>query len=368
MKTIISVAAMAVLTAACSSNDKNSAGQDSPLAVDVAYPAVDSVTIYKEYPAQLQALTDVAVVARVSGNITAKHFTDGQYVRKGDALFSIDDTQFRDAVTQAQAALETAIAQTDYATRQYAAMQKALESDAVSRMEVEQAKSAMNQGNASIKNARAALSNAQTNLGYCTVRALSSGHISAATADIGDFVTAGTSPLATIYDDSALNAEFGIEDISYLKLINSPEHPELKNVPVTLADSLDNNIYTGSLTYVAPDVDPSTGTITLKLRIDNANGTLKSGMYANVYLPVEVVKDALLVKDSSTGSSQFGRYLYTLNDSDKVEFTQIEIGDLYHDSLRIVKSGITPGTRYVTKALLKVRPGMAVKPIVEKQR
>lgn len=359
---IIFAAALTLLVAACKSkDDKKGEGYDEMQTVDVALPQVDSVTIYREYPAQLNASTDVGVVARVSGNITGKYFKDGQYVKKGDLLFTIESTQYSDAVNKARAALETARAETEYARKQYAAMQEAIKSNAVSQMELEKSRSALNQGEASIKSAQAALNDANTNLGYCSVRALSSGHISAATVDVGDYVTASGQALATIYDDSTVNAVFAVEEDTYLNILNSPDRPKLESIPVTFSDSVVTP-YAGKISYVAPDVDKSTGTLTMKVTLDNKAGELKSGMYAVVHFPTANDPKALLVKDGSISTDQQGKYLYTLGDSDKVVYTPIVVGDLYHDTLRIVNSGITPETRYVTKALLKVRDGMKVKP------
>lgn len=351
-----------VLFAACKSkSDKKGEGYDELQTVDVALPQVDSVTIYREYPGQLSASNDVDVVARVSGNITGKYFKDGQYVKKGDLLFTIESTQYSDAVNKARAALETAQAETEYARKQYAAMQEAIKSNAVSQMELEKSKSALNQGEASIKSAQAALNDANTNLNYCSVRALGNGHISASTVDVGDYVTASGQALATIYDDSTVSAVFAVEEDTYLNILNSPDRPKLSKIPVTFSDSVVRP-YTGTISYVAPDVDKSTGTLTMKVDLDNSAGELKSGMYAVVHFPSVTERDALLIKDGSISTDQQGKYLYTLSDSDKVIYTPIKVGDLYHDTLRIVNSGITADTRYVTKAMLKVRDGMRVKP------
>lgn len=358
---MIFAAAAMILLAACSSKHDKKEEIGGEETVDVALPQVDSLTVYRQYPAQLQANNDVGVVARVSGNVTGKYFKDGQYVKKGDLLFTIESTQYQDAVNKARAALETAQAETDYARKQYAAMQEAIKSNAVSQMELEKSHSALNQGEAAIKTAQAALHDANTNLGYCSIRAQGNGHISAATVDVGDYVTPSAQTLATIYDDSSLLAEFAIEEAGYLKLINDPAHPELKNIPVTFSDSV-SRPYVGSIHYIAPDVDPSTGTLTIQVQIDNPKGELKSGMYALVHFPTQNDPHAILVKDGSISTDQQGKYLYTLNDSNKVIYTPISVGDLYHDTLRIVTSGITPDTRYVTKALLKVRDGMTVKP------
>lgn len=86
-------------------------------------------------------------------------------------------------------------------------------------------------------------------------------------------------------------------------------------------------------------------------------------MYTNVHMPFGENAKAILVKDSSIGTDQLGKYLYVVNDSDKIVYTPIKTGDLYNDSLRVITEGIGPNSRYVTSALLKVRDGMTIKPI-----
>ena len=138
--------------------------------VTVAMPEVDSLTLRKTYPGYTEATQEADVVARVNGHITRKYFDDGQYVAAGAPLFEIESTTYRDQVARAEAQLQTAIATRDYATREYQAMKKALESDAVSKMSVIQAESAANEAEAAVKNAHAALQTARTTLGYCTIR------------------------------------------------------------------------------------------------------------------------------------------------------------------------------------------------------
>ena len=120
--------------------------------------------------------------------------------------------------------------------------------------------------------------------------------------------------------------------------------------------------YTGDLFYMAPALNNSTGTLQLKCKIKNPGFELKPGMYVKISLPYAQVNNALLVNDASVGSDQQGSYFYTVNDSNRVERTAVTLGDLYQDSLRVVTSGLRPEDRYVTKALLKVRPGMTVNP------
>ncbi len=102
------------------------------------------------------------------------------------------------------------------------------------------------------------------------------------------------------------------------------------------------------------------------MRTPNPYGEIRNGMYVNIHLPFGENSRAILVKDASIGTDQLGKYLYVVNDSDKVIYTPIKTGDLYNDSMRVVTDGISPDARYVTSALLRVRDGMPVKPVPEK--
>lgn len=334
--------------------------------VSVARPVTDSVVLRQSYPATLSATQSADVVGRVNGQLLRILFTEGDHVTAGQPLFTIESTTYRDQVDQAQAALETALAENDYATRQCAAMQKALEADAVSKMDVIQAESNLRQSEAAIKRARAQLETARTMLGYCTVRAPFSGLISESVFSEGAYVGGEGAPvtLATIYADKTLYALFSVSTERYLQIASARKDAslDLDDIPVVPGDSTAGT-YHGRLDYTAPDVSKSTGTVTLRLILDNPDGRLRDGMFATVRLPYATAPDAILVKDASIGTDQLGKYLYTVNDSDKIVYSPIEVGELYDDTLRIVTKGLSADDRYVTTALLKVRDGMKVKPV-----
>jgi RND family efflux transporter MFP subunit len=333
--------------------------------VDVAFPEVDSVLLSKTYPGYLTAARSVDVVGRVNGQLLSKNYNSGDKVKAGAVLFTIESNSYRDAVAQAQAALSTAKSTRDYAESHYNAVKKALESDAVSKMEVIQAESNLRQAEASIKNAAAALETAKQNLAYCTVVAPFSGEVSSSKLDVGSYVGGAGNPitLAQIYDNSYMTANFSIDDDEYMALVRgmSAGNLDLKAVPLEFSDSLPHR-YTGDLSYISPALNKSTGTLLLKCTIDNPYDELKAGMYVQIKLPYSRKTDAILVKDASIGSDQLGKYLYIVNDSNKVVYTPIKVGDIYQDSMRVVLSGLTPKSRYVTKAMLKVRDGMTVNP------
>ena len=175
--------------------------------------------------------------------------------------------------------------------------------------------------------------------------------------------------LATLYDYSSVYIEFAVEDAQYERMMSSKGDPEKESiyhkVPLTFTEPLPHD-YMADLFYTSPVIDKSTGTLTLKVRLDNPYGELKPGMYVTVNLPYGNDPKAILVKDASIGTDQLGKYLYVVNDSDKIVYTPIETGGIYDDSLRVVTKGITPDARYVTTALLKVRDGMEVEPVERK--
>lgn len=335
--------------------------------VSVATPVVDSVTVHKDYPGYISADNSVKVVARINGQMKAKLYNSGDFVKKGQVLFTIEDTQYRDAVRQAKADLETAIATNKYATAQYHAMKKALESDAVAQLDVTQAESAMNESAASIERARAALRTAETNLGYCTVTAPVSGHIALSNYSVGDYLGGAAAPveLTTIYDDAVVKAVISVEEKEYISMRENAARSDFDNIALTFSQPLPHS-HTGRLSYVSPSVDLSTGTLTLNIMVDNRAGELKDGMYTVVRMPSQTVPDAILVKDASIATDQLGKYVYTVNGSNRIVYTPVKTGELIDDTMRIVTEGLGPGSRYVTRALLKVRDGMTVRPVSEK--
>ena len=352
------------------SKKKDNEESSAPRSVQVAEAVTDSVVLYKTLPGMITTASETNVVARVNGNIIAQHFTGGQYVKKGQVLYTIESDTYRDAVQQAEAALASARSQYDYYSQQLTAMERALEANAVSKMQVVQAQSSKDQAAASIKTAQAALSTARTNLSHCTVTAPSSGYISEGIIDAGNYVSgeAEAVTLATIYDNSDLQARFSISDTEYETLMGQTgglTDSLYRNVPLTFRDSLKNN-YTTNLFYESPSVDESTASLNLIGTVTNRDNELKNGMYVSVSLPYGVEPHAILVKDASLGSDQLGYYLFTVDDNDEVHQTPVQVGDLYHDSLRIVNSGIRAGQKYVTKALLNVRSGEKVKPVLTK--
>lgn len=372
MKKLMYILLVLPLLTGCG-NKKEATGRTMPIPeISVAKPIVKDIVLTQDYPGYLTAEQTVDLVARVNGTLQATSFSPGSKVKKGQLLFIIEPTIYKDNVTQAEAALKTAQAQLTYARNNYTRMREALKSDAVSRIQVLQAESAVAEETAAVSNAEAALNTARTNLGYCYIRAPFDGTVSRNTVDIGSYISAAIQPvtLATLYKDNKMYTYFNVADNQWLAMLMSNnlrtgvnnEMSQLpKNVTVKLGKD-GSQTYPGTLDYLSPNVDINTGTLTIRANLENPDGLLKSGLYVSITLPYGEQKQALLVNSASIGTDQLGRYLYVVNDSDIVNYRHVTVGQLIEDTLQQITSGLSPQERYVTKALMKVRDGMKIHP------
>lgn len=186
--------------------------------ISVAKPVVKDITLTKDYPGYLTTEQTVNLVARVNGTLQSTSYTPGGRVKKGQLLFVIEPTLYKDKVEQAKADLQTAQAQLEYARSNYSRMKEAIKSDAVSQIQLLQSEANVTEGIAAVNNAEAVLSTAHTNLGYCYVRAPFDGTITKSTVDIGSYVGGSLQPvtLATIYKDNQMYAYFNVADNQWL--------------------------------------------------------------------------------------------------------------------------------------------------------
>ena len=348
--------------------EKKGGYDDMVRPVEVAEAITDSVVLFNTYPGYLTAEFYAEVVGLVNGRLETMNYSSGQYVKKGQVLFTIDPTLYIDALHRAEATLKSNQSNLEYSKSHYEAVLKALEDNAVSKMEVLQAESDYNQAVASVNDSKAALHTAQVNYGYCTVTAPISGYITNNKLSIGNYITGADSPvtLAEIYDHTHLYVNFEVEDSRYEKMTAGQAKVDdilYKDVPLQFQEPLKHD-YTCNLTYIAPAVDRSTGTLMLQGKITNIDNELKEGMYVTISLPYGENPKATLVKDASIATDQIGKYMYVVNDSNIIVKRRIEVGEIYHDSLRVVDKGILPGDKYITTALLTVRAGEKVKPIL----
>lgn len=334
-----------------------------PPTIRVAKPEVRNIVLTKQYPGYLEAEQTVDLVARVNGTLQATSFTPGSQVHRGEVLFRIEPSTYQDKVTQAEATLATAKAQLEYTQSNYQRMLEAVKSNAVSLIQVQQAKSDVATSQAAVSNAQAALNSARTELSYCTVRAPFDGTITRSLIDVGSYVNGATQPvtLATIYKDNLLYSYFNVADNQWLLMTAQQGSDSLLRQVYVKTGEGHGESYPARLDYLSPNIDLQTGTINLRAQLNNTQGKLRSGLYVSITLPYANYPQAILVPEASIGTDQLGKFLYVVNDSGIVHYRPIQVGQLIDDTLRHVTSGLSPQERYVTRALLKVREGMQVK-------
>lgn len=366
--------ALATALAGCSkrgSDSATSAGEVLP--IQVAHPMVKDVVLTRQYPGYLSADAAVEVMCRVSGQLTQSNVSAGQRVRKGDVLWLIDPTPYRDAVRQAEATLKTAQAELAYAQSSYERMQEVIKSEAVSEIQLLQAEANVKKCEAALHSAEASLNTARTDLGYCQIVAPIDGQITKGNYSVGAYIPGGGSPvaMATIYKDDIMYANFTVADNQWLRQLLVEEltkHSADSTYYVTVRLGEGGALkWQARLDYLSPNISLSTGTLDVRAVLTDPSHLLKAGSYVTITLPVGRMSDALLVPDASIGTDQLGKYLYVVSDSGVVHYRHIETGELIDDTLRIVKAGLRPTDLYVTQALLKVREGMHVSPVLTRR-
>lgn len=362
-----------IMSGGCHGKNDRASATNIP-EIEVAEPIIRNVVVTQSYPASIVAADQADVVGRVNGLIMAKHFKEGDRVRRGQLLFTIESSVYDAALREAEANLASAQAQLRYASHHYAALNKAYQSHAVSEIEVAQALSHKESAEAGVLQARSRVATSRTQAGYCRITAPVDGIISVPTLDVGNYVNGEGSPtvLATIYNNDRFELEFAMPERGYSAIVSDGHgfrNEIYRKVKVLLTD---DEAQSGApysfadITYQSPSVDSSTGNIKMRGIIEDSPEMLQPGMYALVLLPVSEVKDGLLVDDASISTDQRGKYLYTVNSHGQIAYTPISVGELYEDTLRLVKAGLKPGERYVTQAMLNVRAGEKVKPRLRK--
>ncbi|MEG2339260.1 MAG: efflux RND transporter periplasmic adaptor subunit [Odoribacter sp.] len=360
---------VSLLLAGC--KKKNQPSPSSSLSVPeirVDTPTQGNVTYTYEYPAYLEAIQTVQLVARVSGFLEKMEYTAGQSVKAGQLLFTIEPQPYRDQLDAALAGMKSAEAQHAYAQAQYERMKEAMPGKGVSEIDFLQSESAVQTAAATVQTAAAQVNTTRTNLNYCYIKAPFDGRISRNTVDVKNFVAATVQPttLATLYRDKVMYAYFNMAYAEYTNLPSvddlSYRRTSLREVSICDAENPSRQ-WRGQLDYTAPDVDLQTGTVTVRAIVENPHAELLSGMYVKITVPYKEVFNALLIPETSIGTNQGGRYIYTVGSDNKINLQPVKVGILTPNNRREIIHGVTPDSRYVVEALISVRPGMSVKPI-----
>lgn len=360
----------ALLTALLAGCDNGQAQNDVPQApvVSAADVVVKPVSQWDSFNGRIEAVESVQLRPRVSGYIDKVNYTDGQEVKKGDVLFTIDDRTYRAALEQAQAELSRAKTQASLARSEASRTDKLVNTNVVSREEWEQRRSAATQAQADIRAAQAAVDAAQLNLDFTKVTAPIDGRASRALITSGNLVSAGDSAsvLTTLVSQRTVYVYFDVDESTYLHYQNlarsgqgaSSNHMALP-VEIGLVGE-DGYPHQGKVDFLDNQLTPSTGTIRMRALLDNAQRQFTPGLFARVRLPGSAEFNAMLIDDKAVLTDQDRKYVYVVDKDGKAQRRDITPGRLAA-GLRIVQQGLNPGDKVIVDGLQKVfMPGMPV--------
>jgi len=338
--------------------------------IPVVTPRTQSVSSYVEITGNAASVNAVKLIARVEGYLDQIHYEDGQFVKKGDLLFTIQQDQYKDQLQQAQAQLLTAQASLTYAKTEVVRYTALLKKDAATQTEVDHWNFEKASAEASLLNAQAQIALAKLNLGYTEVRAPFDGIVGKHLIDPGN-VVGGAGQQPALAEITQLDPIYVVANLSEQQIMqirqNLDQHrltfADLHKVPVGVALQGQTGFpLQGTIEYVAPAIDPTTGTLLVRGILANPDRTLLPGFFVNMRLPTaRVSQNALLVPDRSLQEDQGGRYLLIVNKDDVVEQRHVQLGQL-DGSLRVITSGLKPDDRVVVGDLWRATPGTKVTP------
>ena len=358
--------AVSVLLAGC--GQQNTYVAPPPPKVTVAKPIQRAVTRFLEATGSVDAVNSADLVARVSGFIQDIKYKDGDFVKKGTALFIIEQEPYALKVEQAKASVESTSAALKRAKTDYQRQVDLMKSGSTTQAKLDDATTTRDTDQSSYDQAVANLKQAQIDYSYTSVAAPFDGIVTARKVSLGAYVSSSPpATLATIVQTDPVYVNFNVDERDVLRIRAEIRKKgltaaDLKKVPVEVGLQTDEGYpHTGHLDYASPTVDSSTGTLAARGVFENSGRVMLPGMFVRVRVPTERVPNALLVPDAALGNDQSGRYLLIVNKDNVVEQRTVTIG-AREGALRVIEKGIKPDDQVIVAGLLRAVPGQKVEP------
>lgn len=356
--------AIAGLLSSCGSGQQQQGAM--PVQVETYTVKLDSMTLYESYPATIKGKTDIEIRPQISGFITKVHVDEGQVVKKGQLLFTIDQVQYEAAVRSAEAAVASAEAAVATAKMTTDSKKILHDKQIISDYEYQTSVLSLREAEAALNQARASLVNAQRNLDYTEVVAPSDGVVGTIPNREGSLASpSSVQPLTTVSDISEVYAYFSFNEKDVIKMTQSGSrtlNEAIKEMPEVYLQLSDGSRYAlpGKVFTVSGVLDGSTGTASVRALFKNTNKMLRSGLTGEILVP-QPSNDLLIIPQKATYEIQDRVYVYLVNDSSKAVSTNITVSPVNDGQTYIVTSGLKVGDEIVTEGVgTSVRAGTLV--------
>ncbi len=316
-----------------------------------------SVAQWDELPGRVEAVDEVELRPRVGGMIVGIGLVEGALVRKGDVLFTIDPRPYRAALHRAIAQQSGARARLELAQLEAERSERLIATGAITKSARDASVSTAAQAASELAAAAAAVSLAQLDLEYATVRAPIAGRAGRSFVDVGDTVAPGAVVLTTIVSRDPIYVSFTTDEATYLRF--APHLRAGEAVPVAIGISNEEGYpHTGRVDFVASSLDPQTGTIAMRAIVDNHDDSLVPGLYARVRLSGGT-GEAIVVDERAILTDQDRKYVLAVDDKSTAQRKDVSVGRVL-DGQRVITRGLAAGDRVIVSGLSRVMPGAPV--------
>ncbi|MCX5808626.1 MAG: efflux RND transporter periplasmic adaptor subunit [Proteobacteria bacterium] len=305
----------------------------------------------------VEALNSITVYSRIVGQLVKIHFKEGQDVRKGDLIFTIDPGPYQEKLKTAEAKLAQDTAQLKYNEAQAKRYAYLFEKGAASRTDYENNQTMAATQEAMVKADRADVDNARLNLEFCYIRAPYTGRTGAYGVNIGTMIKDNDTKLAVLNQITPIYVKFSVPEKQLLEIKRFMAKAPLK-VKAIIPD-MKENIPEGTLTFIDNTIDPATGMIMLKGVYQNTDKMLWPGQFVNVALELAQEPNAVVVPVQSVQISQSGQYVFIIKPDNKVEYRIVTVSRTIGDEA-VISKGVNAGETVVTDGHLKLKDGFPV--------
>ena len=346
--------------AICVSCNRNNVRAESvatlpPPLVTVAKATAEDVPRYLDEIGRNTAFESVSVTPQAAGQITERHFQDGENLKKGQLIFVIDPRPYKAQLDSAQANLAQAQASLELAKIQFARDQELVGTRAISKQDYDTKKNTVDVNQAQVEAAKAAIETAQINLDYCYIHSPIDGRAGARLVDVGNVVQANTTSLLSIQRLDPIYALFTVTERDLSEVQKEMSRGSLKALVRLPADS-ENTARPGKVEFLDNAVQNTTGTVNLRATIPNSDHHFWPGQFVNVRLVLDMQKAAVLVPSQATQISQHGPFVFVIKPDDTAELRPVSLGQRQGNDV-VIDRGLAPGERVVLAGQLLVRPG-----------